>query len=263
MTIVQTGPFAGHSLKEWIQSQGIDRLPILIKIIDAKKDLSVQVHPNDKMAVILNSEAKSESWYALDDGFVYVGFNQNVTLEQVKDAILANTLESLLQRIEIKKGEMSHIPGGTVHAIGSGSFILEIQQNSNTTYRLYDWGRVGADGKPRPLHVEEGLAALDWENLYVQKAESVLEEQTLQYRTEHLLETPYYIIRKITINGEYKPGISSNFLSYFCEEGKGVLYSDEGTISIQAGESFILPAESVGVHISGNLKVVEVRIPKG
>ena len=137
------------------------KFPLLVKKICAEKRLSVQVHPNDKTAKTVGGEAKTEMWYVLEPGPIFAGFRPGVTAADIERAAVDGTFEDLLVRFDAKPGECYFIPGGLVHAIGEGTSVYEVQQSSNTTFRLYDWGRVGADGKPRPLHVKEGLAAMD------------------------------------------------------------------------------------------------------
>ena len=135
--------------------------PLLVKKICAEKRLSVQVHPNDETAKTVGGEAKTEMWCVLKAGPVFAGFRPGVTKADVERAVRDGTFENLLKRIDAKPGECYFIPGGLVHTIGEGTSVYEVQQSSDTTFRLYDWGRVGADGKPRQLHVKEGLAAMD------------------------------------------------------------------------------------------------------
>ena len=135
--------------------------PLLVKRICAKKRLSVQVHPNDMTAKTVGGEPKTEMWCVLDEGPIFAGFRPGVTAADVARAVEDGSFEELLVRFEAKRGECYFIPGGLVHAIGEGTSVYEVQQSSDTTFRLYDWGRVGADGKPRRLHVKEGLAAMD------------------------------------------------------------------------------------------------------
>ena len=135
--------------------------PLLIKKICANRRLSVQVHPNDETARTVGGEPKTEMWCVLKVGPIFAGFRPGVTKQDVERAVGDGTFEDLLVRFDAKPGECYFIPGGLVHAIGEGTSVYEVQQSSDTTFRLYDWGRVGADGKPRQLHVKEGLAAMD------------------------------------------------------------------------------------------------------
>ena len=135
--------------------------PLLVKRICAKDRLSVQVHPNDRTAKSVGGEAKTEMWCVLDSGPIFAGFRRGVTASDVERAVADGSFESLLVRFDAKPGECYFIPGGLVHAIGEGTTVYEVQQSSDTTFRLYDWGRVDAEGRPRQLHVKDALAAMD------------------------------------------------------------------------------------------------------
>ena len=136
--------------------------PLLFKVIDAKTRLSVQVHPNEKTCKVTGGEPKTEMWCALSDGPIYAGLRKGTTAADVEAAVKSGRFEELLVRHEAKFGDVFFIPGGLVHAIGDGARLYEVQQSSNTTFRLYDWNRIGADGRPRELHIEKGLQAIDY-----------------------------------------------------------------------------------------------------
>ena len=135
--------------------------PLLVKKISAKMRLSVQVHPNDETAKTVGGEAKTEMWCVLSPGIIFAGFKPGTSAADIERAVRDGSFEDLLVRFDARPGECYFIPGGLVHAIGEGTTVYEVQQSSNTTFRLYDWGRVGADGKPRQLHVREGFAAMN------------------------------------------------------------------------------------------------------
>ena len=135
--------------------------PLLVKRICAKRRLSVQVHPNDATAKAVGGEAKTEMWCVLEPGPIFAGFRPGVTAADVERAVYDGSFEELLMRFDAKPGECYFIPGGLVHSIGEGTSVYEVQQSSDTTFRLYDWGRVDAEGRPRQLHVREALAAMD------------------------------------------------------------------------------------------------------
>ncbi len=175
-SVVREGPLAGKTLTELVRAEGCELLgagggadfPLLVKIIDARQRLSVQVHPSESSAATVGGEPKTEAWHILaaePGSRLYCGFRQGVTREQVSQATTAKDpaeILSLLRAHPVKTGDAIFVPGGRVHAIGAGIMLLEVQQNSNTTFRLYDWNRTGNDGKPRPLHVNKALAAIDW-----------------------------------------------------------------------------------------------------
>lgn len=172
---VADGPHAGMTLHElWTRHRdavfGPDapqepRYPLLAKILDARETLSVQVHPPASVAATLNGAPKTEMWYLLDAdpaAALYAGFRNGVTREAFETALRAGTCAELLHRIPVRAGDSIFIPSGRCHAIGAGCLIVEIQQNSDTTYRVFDWNRNGADGKPRELHIEQSLASIDF-----------------------------------------------------------------------------------------------------
>lgn len=169
--IIFNGDFAGKTLSEFIKENGndilgkncdkFDNFPILIKLIDAKDNLSVQVHPDNDYALRVEGEyGKTEMWYIVDcdpGAELLYGFKGNIVKEEFERRIKDNTLLEVTNSVPVHKGDVFFIEAGTLHAIGKGILIAEIQQNSNTTYRIYDYGRVGADGKPRQLHVEKAV----------------------------------------------------------------------------------------------------------
>lgn len=176
-SLVTEGPWAGLSLHElWTSHResvfGSDlpnsaRFPLLIKILDAREALSVQVHPPEALAQDGLGEPKTEAWILLDahpDAAVYAGFRQGVDRSRFEQALRSGNIESLLHRIPVKSGDALFIPSGRCHAIGAGCLIAEVQQNSDTTYRVYDWDRVGLDGLPRPLHLEESLKCIHFDD---------------------------------------------------------------------------------------------------
>ncbi len=176
-SVVDNGPLAGTPLKALIHTRTRelmgpaftgDTFPLLVKVLDARELLSLQVHPDDDAAARHGGEAKTEMWclLAVDaDAFVYAGLRPGVDAASLGAALRAGNPDTLLQRLPVRAGDAVYMPGGQVHAVGPGCLILEIQQNSNTTYRLHDWGRLGADGRPRALHLDEALRVIRWSGL--------------------------------------------------------------------------------------------------
>ncbi len=173
ISTVASGKFAGEKLTEALSSipgaigHNENDLPVLIKLIDSASTLSVQVHPDDAYAAEHEngSRGKTETWYILDaeeDAYLYYGFSKQTDREEVERRALDGTLPEILNKIGVKPGDLFFIKPGTVHAIGGGITLCEIQQSSNITYRLYDWGRLGADGKPRELHLQKALDVIDY-----------------------------------------------------------------------------------------------------
>ena len=240
----------GMSLEEYIdKNKGFlgtmcpsDELPILIKFIDAQDNLSVQVHPTDEQARKWeNQNGKTEMWYvagAEKDAKITCGFNRDVTEEELKKAIEENTLEELLSVYDSEKGDVFFVEAGTVHAIGKGNLIVEIQQNSNVTYRLYDYNRVGKDGKTRELHIEKGIKASNCKKTMLKNKEGSV-----------LAKCKYFKVTEIKCSGEVE--LCADETSYHAlvvVEGN-VKLSDE---SFSAGETIFIPAGEGNYKLEGN-----------
>lgn len=174
MSVAEAGPYAGRSLRDLMRDCGKDltgrdasAFPLLIKILDAADRLSVQVHPDEDSAKEHGGQPKTECWFVLDakpGAAVWAGLKPGVTSESFRRALDMNTVPDLLQCLPVSPGDLLYIPGGRVHAIGAGCLILEVQQTSNTTYRVYDWNRKDADGKPRERHVEQAMRTIRWDD---------------------------------------------------------------------------------------------------
>jgi len=174
-SVVRSGKYKGETLRSLIQKHGADLMgpgwatarpfPILVKWLDCRERLSLQVHPPASVAGELKGEPKTENWYiahSTAEAHLLVGLKRGVTKDQFEKAIASNTLEQCIHHFRVAAGDSILVHSGQVHAIDAGNVILEIQQNSDTTYRVYDWGRVGLDGKPRQLHIEQSLKSIDW-----------------------------------------------------------------------------------------------------
>ena len=178
VSVIFNGPLAGKDLRWLMENHSKEvlgaaaslngRYPLLVKIIDARQTLSLQVHPPADKAAQLGGEPKTEMWVvtqAAPGGEIFVGLRHGVTRQDFENRLKEGTLETCFHRIGVKPGDAVFLPSGRVHALGAGVMIFEVQQNSNTTYRLFDWNRVGLDGKPRALHVKEGMACIDFDDL--------------------------------------------------------------------------------------------------
>lgn len=272
---VENGPMAGHTLWEAIQSMGQECLgsraigredfPVLIKLIDAKQSLSVQVHPDDEYARRVEGEqGKNEMWLVLDadpGAYLYYGFAKEMTREEFSRRIRENTLCDVLNRVEVKPGDVFFIDAGTLHAIGPGLLIAEVQQSSNSTYRVYDFGRVGADGKPRELHIQK---ALDVTKL---KKETRLphpqgEKQMLDgYKKTLLVSCPYFITTLYEIE-KHSPFLvdHDSFLTMTVIEGEGTLRYQGGELLAKKGDSFFLPAGLGKCEVLGKCRILTCNI---
>ncbi len=231
--------------------------PTLIKFIDAKADLSVQVHPSDDYALKNeNSFGKTEMWYIVeaDEGAgIYLGFNRDVTKAKYEKAIAENCLVELLNFYEVKAGECYFIPSGTIHAIAKGCLICEIQQNSNLTYRVYDYGRKGADGKLRELHVDKALKVTDLKKF---------ESKPLRVNVcggERIGVSKYFTVTKLIVDNEKKQKTDGKtFHALTCVRGEGQIENK----TVRAGDSFFVPADFGKYILKGNMEIVMTEIRK-
>ena len=247
---------------------GKPELPILIKLIDAKKKLSVQVHPGDKYALEHEGQlGKTEMWYVLDTkpgAELIYGFKRNVEKEEIRAAIKDGTIENLLNHVAIKKNDLFYIEAGTVHAIGAGVLLAEIQENSNVTYRLFDYGRVGKDGKKRDLHIDK---ALDVANI---KSSSVPRQpiRVLKYQkgcaSELLTRCRYFQVERLLLNTEvirelvYFQTSSNSFHALLCVDGCGSISWKGGGMNFFKGDCIFVPAESVELKLHGKAQLLDV-----
>jgi len=246
MSVIAHGSLEGTTLRSLIECRGEELLgtpipeafPLLVKILDAKTALSVQVHPNDVTAATFGGEAKTEMWYVLDadpGARVYCGLKPTITDDTLKTAIEQNQLEKHLETIDVSRGDVIFVPGGCVHAIAAGCLLLEVQQNSNTTYRLYDWGRAGRDGKPRDLHVAQAIQAIDWDPGNHGK----METREIQPGHTQLLRTPYFSMERIAIHQAHDLPVNGTWQILFLESGS-IRIADK--LDLAAGRTCLLPA---------------------
>ncbi len=259
LSMIANGAYAGKTLRQYIEEQGKEVLgtnckqfedfPILIKLIDAKEDLSIQVHPDSEYALRNEGQyGKSEMWYVLDaaeGAYLYYGFQEEINKEEFEKRIKEETLLEVLNAVPVQKGDVLFIEAGTIHAIGKNIMVAEIQQNSNVTYRVYDYGRVGEDGKKRDLHIEK---ALD-----VTKRAPVVRDGS---HYPHLADCDYFTVDKLNLdNGIMKKmeGVVSeaSFVSILMLDGKGTLTNQEEAVGFRKGDSLFLPAGSGAYQIEG------------
>lgn len=274
-SVIGNGSFKGMSLPEYIEKKGkailgknceaFDSFPVLIKLIDACDNLSVQVHPKNDYALRVEGEyGKTEMWYIVDceeGASLLYGFDHEITKEEFAERIKNNTLLDVTNRVNVKKGDVFFIEAGTLHAIGAGILIAEIQQNSNTTYRVYDYGRVGNDGNPRELHIEK---ALDVTELTRPSREPVAQGKPLRYNgaTITLLSScEYFTTEHILLEGEYKESADAlSFHSLLCLSGNLKLTSAHGSIDIDKGESVFLEADYGEYTIIGSGELIKTTV---
>lgn len=268
-SVIADGPYAGKTLAAYVAENPAclgtkhkgGAFPVLIKLIDAAKPLSVQVHPSDDYAQRVEGEpGKTELWYVVDavpGATLYYGFSRELTREEAAKRIADGTLMDVLNAAPVKAGDVFFIEAGTVHTIGAGVLVAEIQQNSNTTYRVFDYGRVGADGKPRALHVEK---ALEVAKLCppARPAGPMGAPETNGCLTDTLLaECDYFTARLLTLTGSAPlcAGAGS-FHSLLCLAGEGAVLWDGKAVAFQKGDSLFLPAGLGDYRIAGDAQLI-------
>lgn len=261
---IMNGPFAGKTLAEYIEEEGktvlgshcgrFEDFPILIKFIDAKDNLSIQVHPDNRYALEHEHQyGKTEMWYVMDckeGACLYYGFNREINKEEFKRRIEEDTLLEVLNPVKVQKGDVLFIEAGTLHAIGKDIVIAEIQQNSNVTYRVYDYGRVGKDGKKRDLHIEK---ALD-----VTSCIPIARGKTCN---PHVASCDYFTVDKLNLDGQVMDMMSGHigeesFVSLLFMEGEGEISCGGETLAYQKGDSFFLSAGSGAYEINGRCQAL-------
>lgn len=276
VSVVSNGDLAGTSLQDLINTETNDLLgksvaerfgkefPILIKFIDAKQDLSIQLHPNDELAKKRhNSFGKTEMWYVMDadqDAELIVGFNKNVAKEEYAASIENDTLLDLLNYEKVKEGDTFFINTGKIHAIGAGVLLAEIQQTSDVTYRVFDFNRKDKNGNLRELHTEQALDAID----YTKKDDFKVDYNTHDNTVNTMVDCPYFKTNFIELTQNLQQDISSrdSFTIYMCVGGSATIKNEFGEASIAKGETILVPAlsKSLTLESNGGAKLLEVTI---
>ncbi len=261
-SVIGDGEFKGRTLREYIEKKGksvlgsncliFDDFPILIKFIDAKDNLSIQVHPNNIYALENeNQYGKTEAWYVLEaepGAFLYYGFKYEISKDEFRRRVNEGTLTEVLNAVPVKKGDSFYIPAGTIHAIGKDIVIAEIQQSSNVTYRVYDYGRIGLDGRPRELHIDKAI-----------EVTRLMPPEKKYNFGGHLIRSLYFTID--IIEAPYSGFCDDeSFTSVLVTEGSGKLESSESSLEIQKGDSLFIPAGIGKYMVSGNAKALQTRI---
>lgn len=257
---IMNGKYAGKTLQQYIDAEGKEVLgthcrrfrdfPILTKFIDARDNLSIQVHPDNRYALKNEGQyGKTEMWYVMDagkDAFLYYGFKKEISKEEFEERIQNDTLLEVLNAVPVQKGDVLFIESGTIHAIGKDILIAEIQQNSNVTYRVYDYGRVGKDGKKRDLHIEKALAVTNRVPIIKDKSSY-----------PHVADCDYFTVDKLNLDGKVMKKMEGNvseesFASILFLDGKGTITGQEGTLEFQKGDSFFVAAGSGAYTVEGS-----------
>lgn len=275
VSYVTNGELAGQGLdavreaygEAWFGTRGgrsgNGRFPLLIKLLDCNDDLSVQVHPNDHYEGLPKGElGKTEMWYVLSakpDAKIIYGLKPGVTRESMARAIEEGRIMDTLQEVPVQAGDAFYIPAGTVHALCAGVVVAEIQQNSDTTYRLYDYNRPGLDGKPRELHIEDSLnvTAFEGSDAARMKTDGAKAGEWLT-----LASSPYFVTEKGIVQGEWKLSTSpESFVIIIVCEGEGTIGWDSGVVTAKAGDCFLLPAPLGEYTLDGRMTVLRSRVP--
>ncbi len=259
-SVISTGEFEGMSFRNYIQKFGVaamgsacekfEDFPILIKFIDAKDNLSVQVHPDNEFALENEGQyGKTETWYIVDakeGAGIYYGVKKAMTEEEFAAHIADNTILDYLNFQKVRPGEMYFIKAGTLHAIGEGCLIAEIQQNSNVTYRVYDFGRVGADGKPRELHIEKAKKVSNLKPVYGGYSFG-----------NHLADCEYFTVDDLSVMGsKVVEADETSFKSILVLDGEGSIRLEETgeIVDFKKGDSIFISAGSNRAVICGTLR---------
>ena len=222
------------------------RLPLLVKFIDAKKDLSIQVHPNDEMAMREHGKmGKSEMWYVInaDKGaHLYAGFKKEITLEEYQYRIKNGTITEVLADHEVKPGDVFYLPAGRIHAICGGIMLAEVQQSSDVTYRIYDYGRLGLDGKPRELHTELASQALDYHVEQNYRSEYIASLN----KAVQIIDSPYFSVCVMDVTKPFHRDMMKyeSFIIAMCIEGDCLIHvrSTGDEVMLKQGNSTLIPA---------------------
>ena len=269
-SVIANGAYGGKPLRALIDAEGKERVlgtrsaafddfPVLVKFIDAAKPLSIQVHPDDAYAQAHGEPfGKNEMWYILEaqpDAYLYLGFDREYTEAEFRMRIEDGTLEQILNRVPVHPGDTFFIPCGTLHAIGAGVTLAEIQQNSNATYRVYDFKRKDRDGRERPLHIEQAVAVTK---------RAPYTKVTGAY--PHIAACASFVVDRVCLDGTYLSRAGGmvddgSFLHLLVADGTGELRTDTETVPFERGDSLFLTAGSGSFSISGTCDALLTRLP--
>lgn len=244
-------------------SEKTGRFPLLIKLLDCEDDLSVQVHPNDDYSRLPQGElGKTEMWYVLDakpGAKIIYGLKDSVTRESLAQAIAEGRIMDTMNEVSVSAGDTFYIPAGTVHALCAGVLVAEIQQNSDTTYRLYDYDRPGLDGKPRELHVEDSLNVIAYEGSGATRMTTELASDN-DWLT--LAESPYFTVEKGRTSGRWELATGGDsFIIHIICEGTGSLTWSGGSLDAKPGDCFLVPANLGSYAFEGRMTMLRSLVP--
>ena len=262
---IDNGIYAGKTLAAFIKNEPSSLgtrakrfadFPMLVKLIDSREDLSVQVHPNDAFALRNEKQyGKTECWYIVSaepGAGIYYGFNRNVTRDEVKQAIAENRILELLNFVKVNPGEMYFLTAGTIHAIGKGVTLCEVQQNSNLTYRVYDYNRIGLDGKPRELHVEKAMAVANFSKQEVTGQNGIFSCEKNGNIITHMAHDKYFSVYELRFKREMRMTMNErSFNSVTFIRGTGEITCGGVTEKFKPGDSFFIPCPAAEYIIKG------------
>lgn len=263
-SVVQNGIFRGKSLHDlWVNhhqtvfgtSLESKRFPVMIKLLDAKERLSVQVHPTPQQALLLNGEPKTEMWYFVDtygDGDIFAGLRKGVTVQEFTEALYSGSVAEKIHRLVVHPGEAFFIPSGRIHAIGAGNVIVEVQQNSDTTYRVFDWNRLGLNGQPRELHIEQSLQCINFKDY---------EPAVVRRLDENVVTCEYFNVDEWEIDQTRDACLAGTCAIFVCLSGEVLC----GGLTFKPGEFFLVPAALKNRQISPltpKAKLLRITLPE-
>lgn len=274
-SVVAQGQFAGKTLGWMINEYGVDILgkrlleeygafPLLIKFIDSSDDLSIQVHPDDELASKRHdSPGKTEMWYCLDPqpgAALLAGFSKSVSPQKLRRMAEDGTITDALTQYQVKKGDAFYLPAGRIHSIGRGNFLLEVQQASDVTYRLYDFGRLDADGKPRQLHLDEAEAAIDFNDVGANACKNISPGPG---ESAVVSESPFFKVVLTNIDGEHDFNFAANdsFTVLVATEGNFILDAGSQNVSLKQGETALVPWSLPRLPVKGVGSLVTIFAP--
>ena len=272
ISVVNNGELKGKNLNELIDlypkeilgkeafNQFGKQFPLLFKYLDAKTDLSIQLHPNDELAKARhNSFGKTEMWYVMqadENARLIVGFKENSSKEAYLQKLESNDILSLLNEIPVKKGDVFLLETGTIHAIGAGIVIAEIQQTSDITYRIYDWDRVDANGNKRELHTELAIDAINYKTTAAKKEYTATENKSTS-----IVDCPYFKTNIIPLNGEISINKNDDsFMVLMCTEGSFEMHLNDEKYMYQTGDTVLIPAVLTSFMLRGKTTLLEITV---
>jgi mannose-6-phosphate isomerase len=275
VSVIANGPLTGKDLRWLMENHRADllgkdssaqRFPLLVKILDCQETLSVQVHPPAKVAAELRGEPKTEMWYIADatpDAALYVGLKNGVTRAAFEKRVPKGTVADALHRIKVQAGDVMFLPSGRIHAIGGGNVIFEIQQNSDTTYRVFDWNRVGLDGKPRELHVRESLTSIDF-NDYEPRLIGSKYSRNPKFAVRYLVHDPLFHIDACKVKRGERFYLSAETLQILALiKGRLRVTYGEREVRLEAGGFVVLPASLGRVTVNAETQVEFLQVQPG